>query len=382
MEAIEHNTLVRHGFSLGSSIPVPDPECERRLVVPQLSILFPGSSESGSSLTKRKWQMEDEPKQSRIRRTTPCIQEFPCADEQTGVRHATPCVGSAGCRWSPVNWSCAYDSVFMILFYVFHSMLPSWRLRFDEYGEKRNKLVSFFSILIASDSNLNSPELFDGFRDEMRDGLTADSPAAFPRFGARMTSVSAILEYFFPSCEREMLCLGPGGAHRVPNELLLCLCIPVNVAGSNQPTATTLQCWLDDWIQSLSNRLCARSLHDPSVQQSRLVLLHTPPILFFEVPLEPENSLPPQLRLEIACQQGTGVYTLAGIVYFDHQHFSTRLFTDVQVWDYDGQQNQGRPQRAVGSAFPDATLRLNIPQGQTPHIYIYYLREVEGSGIN
>jgi len=136
--------------------------------------------------------------------------------------------------------------------------------------------MSFFSILIASDSNLNSPELFDGFRDEMRDGLTADSPAAFPRFGARMTSVSAILEYFFPSCEREMLCLGPGGAHRVPNELLLCLCIPVNVAGSNQPTATTLQCWLDDWIQSLSNRLCARSLHDPSVQQSRLVLLHTP----------------------------------------------------------------------------------------------------------
>jgi len=382
LEAIEHNTLVRHGFSLDSSIPVPDPECERRLVAPQLSIRFPGSSECGSSLTKRKRQMEDVPEQTRVRRATPFSQELPCAGEQTDVRLTTPCIGSAGCRWSSVDWSCAYDSVFMILFYVFRSAPPSWRLRWDEDGEKRNKLTSFFNVLTASDSNLNSPELFDSFRDEMRDDLTADSPAVFPRFGARMTSVSAILEHFFPSCEREMQCLEPGGAHRVLNEPLPCLCFPADVTGSKPPTATTLQCWLDDWIQSLSDRLRARSLHDHSVQQSRIVLSHTPPILFFEVPLGPENSLSPELHLEIACQQGTGVYTLAGIVYFDHQHFSTRLFTDVQVWDYDGQQNQGRPQRAAGCSFPDATLRLYIPQGRTPHIYIYYLREVEGSGVD
>ena len=229
----------------------------------------------------------------------------------------------------------------------------------------------FFDTLMASDDNLCSPHLFDAFRDEMRDCLTADNPALFPCFGACMTSVSAILEYFFPACERQMLCVGPSGEHSVLNEHFPCLCIPTHDIRPGQPSATALQCWLDDWIWSLTARICVRSPHVPSVPESRVVLVGPPPILFFEVASLPVISLIPVWRLVIACEQGSANYLLRGIVYFGNQHFSTRLFTDDDILDYDGQQNQGKPQRAVGMSTRDVYLRLDDPQGRRPHIYVY-----------
>jgi hypothetical protein len=80
---------------------------------------------------------------------------------------------SAGCKWSPLNWSCAYDSVFMVCFYIYREASPHWRnLWSDSNYDSRRELAVSFRSWMESEANLLSQDLFDRFRDKLRDLLS------------------------------------------------------------------------------------------------------------------------------------------------------------------------------------------------------------------
>ncbi|KAG1769755.1 hypothetical protein EDD22DRAFT_770740 [Suillus occidentalis] len=69
-------------------------------------------------------------------------------------------------------------------------------------------------------------------------------------------------------------------------------------------------------------------------------------------------------------------YALCGIVYLGSYHFSSRIFDGLNVWTYDGRNNNGIPLfDAVVSEIDGPRLsRLNDREA---HIYIYSLQNAD-----
>ncbi|KAI5990963.1 hypothetical protein EDD15DRAFT_2197751 [Pisolithus albus] len=169
------------------------------------------------------------------------------------VPQATP---GAGCKWSPTDWSCAYDTVFMVLFYTYHKGDDTFKkmLRCASNGFK--DLTKAFETLTESDSNLFSQNLFDTFRDQFHDRLNAHDPISFPRVGQVGTSVVSILESLLPHEIREVelvpLCSNVECAEKSRSSSHSPLYVQTGQQDdlnteSMQITLLNIQQWLDLW---------------------------------------------------------------------------------------------------------------------------------------
>ena len=149
LDAIEHNTMISHGFKKGTLISVPDVESD--CLDHSLKIQF---MQEEKKVTKRK-PMESiagdvthgdasrSPHQARKRLKLHSQPPSPSLDIMTSeiglITKPDTCLHTAlsplpfsptsapigaGCQWSSTNWSCAYDSIFMVLFHLYHSFNP------------------------------------------------------------------------------------------------------------------------------------------------------------------------------------------------------------------------------------------------------------------
>lgn len=114
-----------------------------------------------------------------------------------------PWLASAGCRWSEVNWSCAYDSVFMSLYEVYATIGFHFHEDFCAASPTANMLGHSFQTLL--DSSSCTPAMFDQYRDKLRDELSSKNPDQFPCFGHHGASVYDILNVLFPSSGRQLI---------------------------------------------------------------------------------------------------------------------------------------------------------------------------------
>ena len=109
--------------------------------------------------------------------------------------HATEGIGY-GCVWDGPNYSCAYDSVFMVTFSTYRYANSSWRQGWRDSSNFNEMLGCFFdSILTTMRIPLlrrRLPSLFNTYRDRVRDHLSAIDPISFPRLGQNEVAVSDI----------------------------------------------------------------------------------------------------------------------------------------------------------------------------------------------
>ena len=83
---------------------------------------------------------------------------------------------SAGCHWSEVNWSCAYNSALMSLYEIYASVTAGFQLRqnFSSSSLTANMLGHFFEILMESPSCTTA--MFNHHRDKICDELSSKYP--------------------------------------------------------------------------------------------------------------------------------------------------------------------------------------------------------------
>src|SRR5882762_10150710 len=62
-----------------------------------------------------------------------------------------------GCLWSQTDWSCAYDSFFMIFFYMYHSSSESWRTSWPTYSPLAVALDGYFEQMSLAYNNGHQP---------------------------------------------------------------------------------------------------------------------------------------------------------------------------------------------------------------------------------
>jgi hypothetical protein len=102
----------------------------------------------------------------------------------------------AGCRWSDVNWSCAYDSVFMSLYGIYVTARFQFCQDFSSASLLANTLDHSFKSLL--ESPLCTTAMFDHHRDKLCDELSCRYLDQLRHLGHHRASVSAILDVLFP----------------------------------------------------------------------------------------------------------------------------------------------------------------------------------------
>jgi hypothetical protein len=387
-EALEHNSLVNHGFLKGELMNVPDAEGELRLTRCSISVRYSDpSSKDKPTLHKKRAIRSSDP--SSLPDPLPCNQrpkkrprltietsEFPVTQALTTIPDLVK--SAFGCRWSTNDWSCAYDSVFMALFYVFRggslSMQETWLGSNTLLGQ----LASSFNRLMLSDESMTSADLFDLLRDRMRDSLSAMDPVNFPRHGLHFTSVGRIMDTVFLDNMPILMCVQEEGAsstqgmyHKL-NFALPSLCSPVSWI-SPDSGRITLQDWIMTFIQRETEKLRASNCAGSLPAEVKIVLERLPSILFFEIVSSSSCAIIPSITLVLPSQGVDTTYELCAILYYGTHHFTARVFFLGKTWNYDGRLNGGCPVAYSPALVDTNEEHLSHLDGRVAHILVYVL---------
>jgi hypothetical protein len=259
-----------------------------------------------------------------------------------------------GCRWDPVDYSCAYDCAFMTFAWIYFYTTEHWRQAWASESPITKILSRHLKTILRTLKDNQSDRAisasFSGGRDAFRDALSAENPAYFKRRGRVYASLIDILDSlsrgqtssryfsFITSCggpDCNLRLTTPAGA---PFMLT-----PYNwssiTRSKNPPYHESLQEWITGYFNekaSLQSHTCPQCGRESSTTRSFL----QPPWIWFEVFVEqPHVVLPP---FEISLSSET--YRLAAVIYGNTHHFVARLSTPSGTWwSYDGQVNGGQP---------------------------------------
>ena len=282
-----------------------------------------------------------------------------------------------GSIWDRPNYSCAFDSMFMVVFTMYRYAGLPWRQEWSGSSDFNTMTASFFDrILTATKTPLirsRLPSLFGMYRDRVCDHFNAINPTDFPRFGLNIIAVSDI---FVQMCclegdpylaHLESSCNDPSHQSLIKGYnlafifLLHKLSMAERGSSGNHPT---LQLWISSYLHKLKTkrRLC---------QMCRTHLsssLTFTPLSWIWVDVPPAFTEPfaPSIALTFKQDSGPNIgYTLNGIIYAGQSHFSAR-WRDVSGawWTYDGMVNSGRPSPENITDVIQLTLGARGPRNQ------------------
>jgi hypothetical protein len=148
LDALEHNTYIEYGFAKGPLVKVIDPESERSLVRTTFKACFSNADKDQRQDKGQKRKRDDNenvdggfileavPKKKHVEPKKKCVEPRPKKNHiepkkehvetpvsTTMANHTSDPASppSGGCVWSEVDWSCAYDSTVMSMFYTYMS---------------------------------------------------------------------------------------------------------------------------------------------------------------------------------------------------------------------------------------------------------------------
>jgi hypothetical protein len=305
---------VRFGLHQGQLTQVPDAESESQLSSTSPSVRFDHDrsthgaqtkqSQDGSnstvcipshitkhrrvtarkrSLSKALRPTDQEPPEKRMKSN--CMQGDSLTPRDfSTVVHSLSLMG--GCSWSSVDWSCAYDTIFMVLFHIYVAAPVGWKECW-KFQVTIGSLAEGFDDLSLNVSNLSSQVLFNHHRDRFSDLLHAADSVQFPRFGMVGCSVIAILECILPSrtfiktgfCSDD--CHSLNSTSSSPTTAFIPVPIECSrICHEDMTNGLTLQHWLDLWLEKECHHTDCPTCAGRVLWGIHLVA--PPPILFFE----------------------------------------------------------------------------------------------------
>jgi hypothetical protein len=228
-----------------------------------------------------------------------------------------------GLQWDKDNWSCAYDSLFVILYDIWKQDSQLWTNRFKAIGNNHlNILIEGFYYFLHNNATLEQ------VRDDLRYRLHMKDPITFP-VGQVGTSIAALVREMFniqytigstcvhcPKCQYK--------EPPVDNKHLdYVLCADSNISG------TTSQ-WLKNLQRNIPN-VCPQCL---TRMTESLSYKQPPKFLVMEYPDQDINSS----HIIIYNTNGQiGTLRLRGIIYHGSYHFVSRIISNEgKVWYHDG----------------------------------------------
>jgi hypothetical protein len=231
-------------------------------------------------------------------------------------------ISPTGLIWDNDNYSCAYDSLLVILFDIWKDNQQEWSNIFRNINQHCTTLSEGF--LEISRENIT----FEQVRDHFRSILYMQNPVMFPR-GTHGISVTTLaqemfkVDYYIASSQ-----------HQCPR------CdyaeIPIDdklgyVLHADNTTRYSTHNWINTISQS-THRRCP----DCNNKMKQVVFYNnTPHIIILEYPFK---DIKTSHQLEFVAENGEiKILKLRGIVYHGGYHFTSRIISSKQeVWYHDG----------------------------------------------
>ncbi|KAJ7229268.1 hypothetical protein C8J57DRAFT_1058075 [Mycena rebaudengoi] len=240
-----------------------------------------------------------------------------------------------GPRWDSGDYSCAYDSVFGILYNIW---LDNSSLRSHQFSSLSNELAS---LVRGFECIATHGRTIEDARDEVRSILHSRDPVNFP-YGPNYSSVDLLSSRILPSREcgrstiRCTLCNYqlPGTISTFSPHLTLSLTRSLHRAEPD--TIISLKGWFRNHFNQRAQR-CPVCLSVDKVDcrmQRSTTLLSVPSLLSLNV-ISVRVQLDP--FISFMCNGTSVVLFLRGIVYHGASHFTSRIISSRgDIWFHDG----------------------------------------------
>ena len=225
---------------------------------------------------------------------------------QTVILNSQP----LGLRWNENDWSCAYDSLFFIIFNTFLLSNNHWKFSFHSINDKTYHISN---LLYSFQNNGGITEII---RDNIRSILHYENPTWFP-YGQIGTSVACVaLALFNNQHIRNYL---PTYSFPIVHEIIY--------SG-----------YLNSIFNFINNSFLSYTSH-----------IHSQDISFTNCNIYPPLIIISFTDINISIDKkfilnNSQLCKLVGIVYHGHNHFISRLMLrNDAVWCHDGIHNAGIP---------------------------------------
>ena len=232
--------------------------------------------------------------------------------------------GPTGLIWDGDNYSCAYDSLLVILYHIWTKDPKAWSRHFRNFGNH---------YLTALDrgfkQHLEGSVSLEKVRDDIRFAHHSADPIAYPT-GPRGASVGRLafdmLKINDVVASSQIVC--SNCTYKEPEQEHI-LGYVISPAESTQSSQSTSQ-----WINNLGHDV-AKSCPECMCEMNKIICHNEPPkLLMLEYP---ESSIETNPRIKYDTDGGDVYLNLKGIVYLGSFHFTSRLIeSDGTIWYHDG----------------------------------------------
>ncbi|KAI0087679.1 hypothetical protein BDY19DRAFT_892557 [Irpex rosettiformis] len=267
----------------------------------------------------------------------------PCISQHFSVPESSRLlVSPLGFKWDNINWSCAYDSLFMILYNLVHlgrvdlTCHPGFAA-----NSALQCLHEGFSELLSSSEPQLTPE---NVRDSVRDVLATFADSTLPRFGSTMSNIDSLLNVLFsiPSSFAALAgcCTGCHVLSQCSEELFMTYILSATsfvFSKAEYPQSISVQAIFNKLLLYHTRVWSCASCHT-SQTYTTTRFLTTP--LFLAIELIPTDVSMPNVLINYAVdlhEFNSGQWELAGVIYLGGGHFTSRFIDEHQrVWSHDG----------------------------------------------
>ncbi|KAI0790267.1 hypothetical protein BC629DRAFT_1253731, partial [Irpex lacteus] len=243
-----------------------------------------------------------------------------------------------------VNWSCAYDSLFMILYHLFRSdRLPLE----SQPGFQNEPVMCSLHAAFTTLSNSTVPPpvgLPERLRDTVRDVLHRLPDLQLPRYGRYKASLDRLLKRVFPLDDPFAIethrCTACHVAHQVDSDRFKSY-IFLATSQHFSRAVYTRGVSTEEIVKKLllgdtAIPPCA-SCHAVAVERNVQFVI-SPLLLTVEIQvtdlLMPTVLISHELNLS---EFGSASWTLNGVIYLGDGHFTSRVIDrELRVWSHDG----------------------------------------------
>jgi hypothetical protein len=229
-----------------------------------------------------------------------------------------------GLEWDSNSWSCAYDSLFVILYDIWSARQHTWTRRFKAVqNEYLTALVDGFDLVSKGEKS------FENVRDSIRTKLNVFDAQRFPT-GRTGTSVAMLAIDMFKT------------RHVIASTQLVCPdCEFYDDAEVYSRRGYVLQPHIDqsgstkDWILTLHDKT-SRVCPDCSSKLEKPILYYkAPDILFLEYSHQ-DIEISHVISVRDHKNNLTNLH-LKGVVYLGGYHFTSRIVSETgDIWYHDG----------------------------------------------
>jgi hypothetical protein len=260
-----------------------------------------------------------------------------------------------GCKWDPVDYSCAYDCVFTAFTWIWIHATNTWREKWTQESAIAGLLSGHFRKVLSGLSgpapDHTVPGLFAEGRDAWRDRLSQRNPTEFPRRGPKYASIAHIFELLAndrnPSYYTTIIlsCGTVGCPLKTKNlEARHFMLVPsdwnTSTGRMSSPHHESLEVWIKKHYTSSQLTKTADRCARCQQQFSRKLVFRELTWIWFEVFPGSRHVIIPALKISL----GSITFRLATVIYYNGDHYRARFCDPSGTWwFYDGQQYGGRP---------------------------------------